>query len=62
MRRRTDPRLPPALETGDHAAPDRLWRRRPATVDAIADELAKDRQVQRLDDGAVEARTITASP
>ena len=55
IRSRTDPRLPAPLETATMLRQTVYGVADQATVDAIGDELAKDRQVKRLDDGAVEA-------
>ena len=56
IRHRDDPRLPKPLETANMLRQIVYGAADQATVSAIADELAKDRQVQRLADGAVEAR------
>ena len=56
IRSRTDPRLPAPLETATMLRQTVYGVADQATVDAIGDELAKDRQVKRLDDGAVEAK------
>ena len=55
IRSRTDPRLPAPLETAAMLRQTVYGVADQATVDAIGDELARDRQVKRLDDGAVEA-------
>ncbi len=56
VRRKDDPSLPPALETGAMLRQTVYGVADAATVAAIADELAKDRQVHRLADAAVEAK------
>jgi catechol 2,3-dioxygenase-like lactoylglutathione lyase family enzyme len=56
IRRRDDPSLPPALETGNMLRQTVYGVADESTVRAIADELARDRQVQRLADGGVEAK------
>jgi catechol 2,3-dioxygenase-like lactoylglutathione lyase family enzyme len=56
VRHRNDPRLPPPLETANMLRQTVYGVADQRTVDAIADELAKDRQVQRRDDGSVEAK------
>jgi len=56
VRHRDDPRLPPPLETGNMLRQTTYGAADQATVDAIADELAKDRQVQRSEDSSVEAK------
>ena len=55
IRSRTDPRLPAPHETATMLRQTVYGVADQATVDAIGDELARDRQVKRLDDGAVEA-------
>ena len=55
IRSRKDPRLPAPLETATMLRQTVYGCADQATVDAIADELAKDRQVKRLDDGSAEA-------
>jgi catechol 2,3-dioxygenase-like lactoylglutathione lyase family enzyme len=59
VRHRSDPRLPEPLETTNMLRQIVYGAADQGTVDAIADELAKDRQVQRLPDGSVEARDDT---
>ena len=56
IRLRDDPSLPPALETGSMLRQIVYGVGDEATVGRIADELARDRQVHRLADGAVEAK------
>ena len=56
VRRRDDPSLPPALETGAMLRQIVYGVADEATVRQIADELARDRQVHRLADGAAEAK------
>jgi naringenin degradation protein FdeC len=56
IRRRDDPSLPPPLETGNMLRQTVYGVADESTVRAIADELARDRQVQRLADGGVEAK------
>ena len=56
VRHRNDSRLPPPLETANMLRQTVYGVADQGTVDAIADELAKDRQVQRRDDGSVEAK------
>ena len=56
VRRRDDPSQPPSLETGAMLRQTVYGVADAATVAAIAEELAKDRQVHRLADGAVEAK------
>lgn len=55
VRRRDDPSLPPALETGAMLRQTVYGVADDATVRSVADELARDRQVRRLADGSVEA-------
>jgi Glyoxalase/Bleomycin resistance protein/Dioxygenase superfamily len=55
IRGRKDPRLPAPLETATMLRQTIYGCADQGTVNAIADELSKDRQVKRLDDGAVEA-------
>jgi catechol 2,3-dioxygenase-like lactoylglutathione lyase family enzyme len=55
VRRRDDPNLPKALDTDNMLRQTVYGVADQATVDAIGDELASDRQVKRLPDGAVEA-------
>jgi catechol 2,3-dioxygenase-like lactoylglutathione lyase family enzyme len=56
IRRRDDPSLPPALESGSMLRQIVYGVAEEATVQSVADELARDRQVQRLGDGGVEAK------
>jgi hypothetical protein len=56
VRHRDDPRLPAPLDTGNMLRQTVYGVADQATVDAIGDELSKDRQVQRRDDGSVEAK------
>jgi catechol 2,3-dioxygenase-like lactoylglutathione lyase family enzyme len=56
IRHRSDPRLPAPLETATMLRQTVYGVADEATVKAIGDELAKDRQVQRLADGSVEAK------
>ena len=55
IRHRGDPRLPPAMETGNMLRQIVYGVANEATLDEIAAELTRDRQVQRLEGGAVEA-------
>ena len=55
IRHRGDPRLPPAMETGNMLRQIVYGVANEATLDEIAGELTRDRQVQRLAGGAVEA-------
>lgn len=55
VRRRDDPSLPPPLDTNNMLRQTVYGAADQATVNAIGDELARDRQVKRLPDGAVEA-------
>ncbi len=55
IRARADSRLPAPLATANMLRQTVYGCADQATVDAVADELAKDRQVKRLEDGAVEA-------
>ena len=59
VRHRNDPRLPEPLETANMLRQIIYGVADQGTVNAIADELAKDRQVRRRDDGSVEARDDT---
>ncbi len=56
VRRRDDPRLPAPMETAAMLRQTIYGVADQATVNAIGDELAKDRQVERRDDGSVEAK------
>ena len=56
VRRRDDPRLPAPMETAAMLRQTIYGVAGQATVNAIGDELAKDRQVERRDDGSVEAK------
>jgi hypothetical protein len=53
--RRDDPALPPAMETGTMLRKTIYGVRNHETLDAIATELARDREVKRLPDGSVES-------
>lgn len=55
VRRRDDSSLPPPLDTNNMLRQTVYGAADQATVNAIGDELARDRQVKRLPDGAVEA-------
>ncbi|MBV8441186.1 MAG: VOC family protein [Hyphomicrobiales bacterium] len=55
IRRRDDPSLPPALESGSMLRQIVYGAADQETVQAVGDELARDRQVNRLADGGVEA-------
>ena len=55
VRRRDDPSLPAPLDTNNMLRQTVYGVADQATVNAIGDELARDRQVKRLPDGAVEA-------
>lgn len=55
VRRRDDPSLPVPLDTNHMLRQTVYGVADQATVDAIGDELARDRQVKRLPDGEVEA-------
>ena len=55
IRDRKDPRLPAPLATANMLRQTVYGCADQATVDAVADELARDRQVKRLDDGSLEA-------
>jgi naringenin degradation protein FdeC len=50
---RSDPSLPPALETGSMLRKTVYGVADEATLDTIAKELGKDRELQRLDDGSL---------
>ena len=50
---RNDPSLPPALETGSMLRKTVYGVADEPTLDAIAKELGKDREVERLDDGSL---------
>jgi len=50
-----DPSLPPALETGSQIRKTVYAVADEATMQAIYDELSKDREVKKLDDGSLEA-------
>jgi catechol 2,3-dioxygenase-like lactoylglutathione lyase family enzyme len=56
VRRREDPSLPPALQTGNSLRQTVYGVTNQAALDEIADELSKDRQVLRLSDGSVQAK------
>jgi catechol 2,3-dioxygenase-like lactoylglutathione lyase family enzyme len=56
IRRRDDASLPGEMDSGSALRQTVYGVADQATVDAIADELARDRQIQRLSDGAVEAK------
>ena len=56
VRRRDDPRLPGPLETASMLRQTVYGVADQATVDAIGDELSRDRQVARSDDGSVETK------
>ena len=56
VRRRDDPNLPPALESKSTLRQIVYGVADAATVAEIADELARDRQVHRLVDGAAESK------
>lgn len=56
IRRRNDPSLPPALQTGNMLRQTVYGVADQASLDAIADELSKDRQVLRLADGALQTK------
>ena len=56
VRRRDDPRLPAPLETATMLRQIVYGVADHATVDAIGDELSRDRQVARSDDGSLEAK------
>lgn len=56
IRRRDDPALPPALQTGNMLRLQVLGVTDAAALDAVADDLARDRQVLRLADGSVRTR------
>lgn len=49
-----DPLLPPALATGSMLRKTVYGVAEQATLDAISEELGKDRQVKKLDDGSIE--------
>jgi catechol 2,3-dioxygenase-like lactoylglutathione lyase family enzyme len=51
-----DPALPPALETGSSIRKTIYGVADQQTVDAIAEELGKDREVKQLEDGSIEAQ------
>lgn len=55
IRHKDDPSLPPPLPTEATLRKTIYGCADRATVDAIADELGKDREVNRLDDGSIEA-------
>jgi catechol 2,3-dioxygenase-like lactoylglutathione lyase family enzyme len=55
VRRRVDPSLPAPLDSGSMLRQTVYGAADEATVNAIGDELAPDRQIKRLADGAVEA-------
>ena len=55
IRHRADPRLPKAMETGNMLRQIVYGVADAATLGAIAGELSRDRQVHRLEDGAIEA-------
>jgi catechol 2,3-dioxygenase-like lactoylglutathione lyase family enzyme len=55
IRDENDPSLPPALETGSKIRKTIYGVADQATVDAIAEELGKDREVKTLDDGSIES-------
>ena len=50
-----DPLLPPALESGSMLRKTVYGVAEQGTLDAIAEELGKDREVKKLDDGSLEA-------
>jgi catechol 2,3-dioxygenase-like lactoylglutathione lyase family enzyme len=50
-----DPALPPALETGSQIRKTVYGCADQATLDAIYDELSKDREVKKFDDGSLES-------
>lgn len=54
--RRDDPALPPALETGSMLRKTVYGVGDAATLEAIAAELARDREVRRLPDGSLESK------
>ena len=56
IRHRGDPRLPPAMETGNMLRQIVYGVADEATLDAIAGELARDREIQRQEGGSVEAQ------
>jgi len=56
VRGRDDPRLPGPLETATMLRQTVYGVADQATVDAIGDELSRDRQVARSDDGSVETK------
>lgn len=56
LRQRSDPSLPPPLPTGTLLRQQVYGVRSAADLDAIEAELAKDRRVTRLADGALETR------
>ncbi len=55
IREENDPSLPAALETGSRIRKTIYGVADQATVDAIAEELGKDREVKTLDDGSIES-------
>ncbi|MYH62532.1 MAG: glyoxalase, partial [Caldilineaceae bacterium SB0675_bin_29] len=55
IRPRDDDSLPPALETGSMLRKTVYGVADQATLDAIAAELGKDREVKQLDDGSLES-------
>jgi len=55
VRRRDDPTLPAPLDSGTTLRQTVYGVADQSTVDAIGNELARDRQIKRLSDGAVEA-------
>jgi catechol 2,3-dioxygenase-like lactoylglutathione lyase family enzyme len=56
IRRRDDSRLPAPLETANMLRQTIYGVADQATVEAIGEELSRDRQVQRHDDGSIEAK------
>ena len=56
IRHKSDPSLPPALETGNMLRQTVYGVADAATLDQVAGELAKDRQVHRLEGGRIEAK------
>ncbi|MEJ2419736.1 MAG: hypothetical protein P8Y45_22995 [Exilibacterium sp.] len=55
IKNKEDPSLPPALPTGASLRKTVYGVDDQKTIEAIADELSKDREVKRLEDGSIEA-------
>lgn len=52
---KNDPALPPALESGNQLRKIIWGVRSQSDLDAVAQEIGKDREVRKLDDGSIEA-------